>query len=61
MQVEGTERFIEKKKLRLVYDGAGNGDPLLLAAAQGIHAAVFETVQVYELQRVLDLIVNIAL
>ena len=47
--VECAERLVEEKNLWLIDDGAGDGNSLLLAAAQRIDGAVLESVQVYEL------------
>ena len=32
LEVQSTERLVQKKDFRLIYDSAGNGDSLLLSA-----------------------------
>ena len=39
-QIQGPQRFVQKKDLRPVHQGAGNGHPLLLAAGQGSNFSV---------------------
>ena len=49
LEIQGSQRLVQKQDLRFVDDGAGYGDTLLLPAAQGIYRAVFKTIQVYQL------------
>ena len=41
LAVEGGEGLVEQQHLGLVHQGARDGHPLLLAAGQGVHVAVF--------------------
>ena len=59
LEVEGRERLVEEQDLRLVDDGACDGDALLLAARERRDVGVLIAVEVDELQRVLDLIADI--
>ena len=57
--VEGGEGFVQKEDLRLIDDGAGDGDPLLLAAGKGGNVAVFHFVKVDDLKGAGDLFVDL--
>ena len=40
LEVQRAQRLVQKKDLRPVHDGPGDGHPLLLAAGEGIHRAL---------------------
>ena len=61
LEVEGAEGLVEEKGLGLVYDGTGDGDALLLTARERVGHTRTETLEVHELQGVVDLAVDIAL
>ena len=61
LEVEGAQRLVQKKDLRLIDDGARYCDPLLLSARQRIRHAVLISVQIDQLQRVADLVLDIGI
>src|SRR5699024_4443490 len=52
-------RLVQKQDLRFIDDRPRDSDPLLLPSAQRIRHTVFISVQVHQLQRVLDLVMDI--
>ena len=58
-QIQGAQRLIQKKDLRLVYNSSGDGNTLLLPAAQGVGHTVFITVQIHQLQGILYFILDV--
>lgn len=58
LQVEGAERLVEEEHLRVVDQGAGDGDALLLAAGQLVRLALREVAELNELQHVVDLLLH---
>lgn len=54
-EVECAEGFVEEENFRLVDDGAGDGDALLLSAREGGNAPFFKAFEVYHLQGVFHL------
>ena len=61
LQVKGTEWFIQKKNLRFIYNGTCDRDTLLLSSTERIRHTLFITVEIYQLQRIFDLVINILL
>ena len=49
LEIQGSQRLVQKQDLRFVDDGAAMAIRSLLPAAQGIYGAVFKTIQVYQL------------
>ena len=58
-QIQGAQWFVQKQDLRLVDDGPGDGDPLLLPAAQRIGHALLIALQIDQLQCIFDLVIDI--
>ena len=48
-QVQSAQRLVQQEDPRLIDNGPGNGDPLLLAAGKRRHAPFFIAVQVDQL------------
>ena len=59
LEIQSAERFIQKQKLRLVYDRSGDGDTLLLTAAEQFYTAVLISIKIYQFQCIFDFIINI--
>ena len=59
LQVKSTQRFIQKKNLRLIYDGTRDRDTLLLTSTEGIRHTFFVAVKIHQLQRIFNLVTNI--
>ena len=53
LEIERTERFIEEQHLRLVDQGSGERDPLLLTAGELIGLALLHPGQLHEVDRAL--------
>ena len=58
-QIESAERLIEEQKTRLIHDRARDRDSLLLTTTQGVNGALLVAVEVYELERILDFVVDV--
>lgn len=56
--IEGAERFIEQKNVRLVHEGAGEGNTLLLTAAQGCWHFLGEVRDVHDFHHLLHALVD---
>ena len=54
LQIQGAQRLVQQQDLRLIDQRAGNGDPLLLSAGQGLHRSAFKTFQVDQVQDLFD-------
>ena len=50
LQVQGSQRFIQKKHLRIVDQGSCNGYPLLLASAHFGRHSLFKALKLHQLQ-----------
>ena len=58
LQVQRSQRLIQKEDLRLVDQGACDRDPLLLSAGQGPDRAAFESLEVHQFQDTAHLAVD---
>ena len=61
LEVECSQRFIEQEYFRLVDDGTGDGDTLLLSTRKRVHIAVFVIAHVHHFQGTLHLGHNLVL
>ena len=59
LQVQRTERLIQKQYLRLIYDCTCDCNTLLLSTTQRIRHAFLKTIQIHKLQCIFDLVINI--
>ena len=59
LQVQGGQRFVQEEDFRLVDDGPGDGDTLLLAAGEGLHVAVLIIGHGHELEHAADALVDL--
>ncbi len=55
LQVEGSQWLVQEKNLRLVDDGAGDGDALLLSTRERVDVTIFVVAHVHHLQRTFHL------
>ena len=60
-QIQRCQRFVQQQHLRLVDQCPGDGNTLLLAAGQTVHAAVFVALQADDFQHFIDPAVNFVL
>ena len=61
LEVQGGEGLVQEEHLRLVHDGAGDGDTLLLAAGEGLHVAVLVVGHRDELEDPADALLDLLL
>ena len=59
LQVERSQRLIEQKHLRLIYDGTSDGNTLLLTSRERIYIAVLVVGHRHHLQRFAHTLVNL--
>ena len=55
LEVQRAERFIQQEDARIVDDGAGDGDALLLSAGHAVNLPLFKALQLHRFQRRRDL------
>ena len=58
LEVQCTERLVQKKDFRLIHDSAGDGDSLLLSAGKSGDGPLLKAFQVDELQNLFHLLLN---
>ena len=61
LQIQRAQRLVQQKNLRLVDDGAGNGDSLLLTAGQSLDGTGFKALQINNFQCFFYLFNNLGL
>ena len=59
LAVQRRQRFVQQKQFRFVHDGAGQRDPLLLAARHFPDAALFEAFQTDEAEDFADFLLDL--
>ena len=59
LQIQCSQRLIQKQHFRLIYNSTGNGNTLLLSTGQRHRMSVFKPFQIYKFQCISDLILNI--
>ena len=61
LQVQGTQRLVQKQHLGPVHQSPGDGHPLLLAAGEGVGLAVLKALEADDLQHFHDPLVDLLL
>ena len=58
LQIQSSQRFIKEQDIRLIDDGAGDRNPLLLAARQCGYLPLLKPLKIYDLQHFLHLFID---
>ena len=61
LQVQRAERLVKEEDIRLIDDGPGDGDPLLLPAGQRGDPALLKSFQIHHFQHIPDLLPDLML